>query len=61
MQAEFSVAMSCTNVNFNENQEQPSPISVLEPPFYEDEDREGDFSKDFNPERDGKKCLANSY
>lgn len=35
LQAELSVSEPIVSGNLNENQDQPSPISVLDPPFEE--------------------------
>lgn len=40
-------------VNVSENQDQPSPISVLEPPFEEDDNTFPESSGNFKLERPG--------
>lgn len=51
--AGFSATEPCSFLIPVENQEQPSPISVLEPPFQEDDHGEPELSDDFGKVRDG--------
>ncbi|XP_074332708.1 uncharacterized protein LOC141670658 [Apium graveolens] len=51
--ARFSATKSCPFVVPPENQEQPSPISVLEPPFQEDDHDEPELSDDVSKVRNG--------
>lgn len=50
LQVDLSVAKP---VNVSENQDQPSPISVLEPPFEEDDNTFPESSGNFKLERPG--------
>lgn len=54
MQAGFSVSKSFKNDSCSENQEQPSPISVLEPSFDEDDHSIPEFYNNLKPEENGK-------
>ncbi|KAL1826110.1 hypothetical protein DCAR_0314303 [Daucus carota subsp. sativus] len=51
--AVFSVLKSSANENFNENQEQPSPISVLEPSFDENDHGIPEFYNNLKPVGNG--------
>lgn len=49
MQAEFSVS----NENCNENKEQPSPVSVLEPSFDDNDHGTAKFYNNLKPDGNG--------
>ncbi|WOH01828.1 hypothetical protein DCAR_0521213 [Daucus carota subsp. sativus] len=51
--AGFSVSKSFKNDSCNENQEQPSPISVLEPSFDEDDHSIPEFYNNLKPDSNG--------
>lgn len=57
MQAGFSVPKSLKNESFSENQEQPSPISVLEPLFDEDDHSIPEFYNNLKPAENGNELL----
>lgn len=58
MQAGFSVSKPSANENYIENQEQPSPISVLEPSFDENDHAIPEFYNNLKPVGNGKKLIA---
>lgn len=58
MQAGFSVSKSFKNDSCNENQEQPSPISVLEPSFDEDDHSIPEFYNNLKPDSNGNELLT---
>ena len=45
--------------NVGENQEQPSPISVLETPFFEDDNTHIEFSSYLKPRNQGNQSPSN--
>lgn len=53
MQAGFSVSKHQIYGNRSENQDQPSPVSVLETPFEEDEHTATESSGNSKPEEHG--------
>lgn len=53
LQAGLSLAKPVAPGNAGENQDQPSPISVLEPPFVEDDNTIQEFSRFLKPDHLG--------
>lgn len=57
-QAGLSLAKPVAPGNVGENQDQPSPISVLEPPFIEDDNTIQEFSRFLKPDLLGTLSLS---